>query len=90
MVAVAAPATGVVAVVKVALVLPLGTVTLAGTVAEALSLLNCTTAPPAGAGALRVTVPSEVAPPVTLAGLTKRVFKTGGFTVSDAVLVAPP
>ena len=75
---------------KVALVLPLATVTLAGTAAEALSLLSCTTAPPLGAGALRVTVPWDVAPPVTLVGLTERVLKLGGLTVRVAVLVTPP
>ncbi len=89
MVAVVALATGVVVIVKVAVVAPLATVTLAGTVAEALSLLSCTTAPPLGAGALSVTVPWDIAPPVTLVGLTASVFSAGGFTVRVAVLVTP-
>ena len=42
---------------KVALVAPAGTVTLAGTIANELLLLNPTTTPPDGAAALRVTVP---------------------------------
>ena len=55
---------------KFALVAPEGTVTLEGTVATAvLPLVNETTVPPDGAPLLRVTVPSEVFPPTTLAGL---------------------
>ena len=55
--------------VKVALVLPAGTVTLAGTVAAAvLPLVRVTTAPPVGAAALKVTVPVDVAPEVTDVG----------------------
>jgi hypothetical protein len=45
------------------------TVTLAGTDAAAVLLLDrVTTAPPVGAEPLRVTVPVEEVPPVTLAG----------------------
>ena len=50
MFAVCAVATDVVVIVKVACDWPAGTVTVAGTVAAALSLDNATTAPPAGAG----------------------------------------
>ena len=72
----AAMSTGVVAVtalvlaVKVALVCPAGTVTLAGIVTRAVLVLDSnTSAPPAGAGAPKVTVPVEVLPPITLEGL---------------------
>ena len=55
--------------VKLALVAPAGTVTLAGTVTTAWLLLQRpTTAPPAGAGALNMTVPVEELPPRTHAG----------------------
>src|SRR3989449_10187949 len=55
--------------VKLALVAPAETVTLAGTVAAVLLLESVTCAPPAGAGPFSVTVPAEGLPPVTLAGL---------------------
>jgi hypothetical protein len=84
-------ATGVVVIVNVAVVLPLATVTLAGTLAtDALSLLSCTTTPPVGAGPLNVTVPWEDVPPVTLVGLTASVLNPGGLIVSVAVIVTPP
>ena len=61
--------TEVVVTVKFALVAPAGTVTLAGTaVAPELSESD-TTAPPLGAAALKVTVPVDALPPVTLLGL---------------------
>src|SRR5438132_610215 len=50
-------ATAVVLIVKVAVVLAAGTVTLEGTLAAALLLESATCAPPAGAGPLSVTVP---------------------------------
>lgn len=54
---------------KSALVAPAGTTTLAGTVATAgLLLVRMIAAPPAGAAALRVTVPVEELGPMTLAG----------------------
>src|SRR5437899_3777381 len=61
-------ATALVLTGKVALVVPSGTVTLAGTVAAALLLARETTAPSRGAGALSVSVPVEERPPVTLVG----------------------
>ena len=77
--------------VKVALVAPAATVTLAGTVATAVLLLDSvTTAPPLGAAPLRVTVPCEELPPVTLVGFSVSEDRvTAGETVSVAVLVAP-
>jgi hypothetical protein len=62
--------TALVFTVNVALVAAAATVTLAGTVAEALLLERVTTAPPLGAGPLRVTMPVEGDPPVTLFGLS--------------------
>ena len=53
--------------VKVALLLPAGTVTLEETLAAVLLLESITCAPPAGAGPLNVTVPVEdCRPPTTL------------------------
>ena len=61
--------TEVVVTVKLTLLAPAGTVTLAGTaVAPELSESD-TTAPPLGAAPLKVTVPVEALPPVTLVGL---------------------
>ena len=61
--------TAVVVTVKLTLLAPAGTVTLAGTaVAPELSESD-TTAPPLGAAPLKVTVPVEALPPVTLVGL---------------------
>jgi len=81
--------------VNVALVAPGATVTLDGTAATEVSLLeSATCAPPDGAGPLKVTVPVEEFPPVTLVGLSVNEVSMGGggaagFTVSEAVLVTP-
>ena len=86
-------ATGWVVMVNVALIAPAGTVTLAGTLATAVSPLDkLTTAPPEGAGALRVTVPVELVPPLTLAGLsvTEEIGPTDGSTVTVAVVDDEP
>ena len=67
----ACAATGLDVTVNVFVVVPAATVTLAGTVAEAVSeLASVTTVPPAGAACDSVTVPVEEAPPVTAAGFT--------------------
>jgi hypothetical protein len=70
-------ATVVVFTVNVALVAPAATVTLAGTVAADMSLETDTFAPAYGAGPLRVTVPVEEDPPVTLLGLSDRPVNVG-------------
>ena len=63
---------------NVAVALPLATVTLPGTVAdEGLLLDSDTTAPPAGAGPLSVTVPVEPLPPTTEDGLKDRATSAG-------------
>ena len=73
--------------VNVAVVAPEATVTLAGTVAAAVFEEDrVTTTPPAGAGAVRVTVPVDGEPPTTLAGarLTEERLTGTGLTVSGA------
>lgn len=89
-------ATSLVVTVKVALVAPAPTVTLDGTLATVVLLLESVTcAPPAGAGPLSVTVPVDEFPPVTLVGLSVNEESVGagggaGVTVSVVDLVAPP
>src|SRR5687767_2855944 len=92
MVTVVDAATAMVPMLKVALVAPAATVTLAGTEVASLLSESATCAPPAGAGAVSVTVPVTVTavPPVTLAGLTLSAETAGGSTVSDTFTVAPP
>jgi hypothetical protein len=78
--------------VKVAVLDPAATVTPAGTNATVPVVHSSTAIPPAGAAALRVTVPVEDAPVVTLVGLTEteeRATLADGVTVSVAVLLTP-
>ena len=56
--------------VNIPLVYPAMTVTLDGTVAADALLERLTTAPPLGAAPLRVTVPVDEDPPLTLVGLS--------------------
>ena len=74
---------------KAVLVTPAATVTLVGTVATALLLESATTAPPAGAGALKVTVPLELFPAITVAGLRASEERVvAGITLSTAEKLA--
>jgi hypothetical protein len=79
--------TGLVVTVNVAEVAPAATVTLAGVVEEAESSERVTTAPPAGATLLRVTVPVEERPPGTVVGLKDTAKRLGGLIVREAVCV---
>jgi hypothetical protein len=88
--------TGDVSTLKVVLVAPAGTVTLEGTLPAPLLLESEICAPPAGAGALRITVPVEdPKPPTTLVGFSVSDERVGGgggagVIVNEADLVAPP
>ena len=62
--------TELVVIVKLALVAPAGTVTLAGVAAAVLLSESATTAPPDGAAPVSVTVPCEEPPPTIEDGLT--------------------
>ena len=78
---------------KVAAVVPAGTVTVDGTLAFVGLLLDrAITSPPAGAGAVIVTVPVALDPPLTLEGFTVSEDNAGagaGCTVKLAVFVTP-
>jgi hypothetical protein len=77
--------TATVSITKLAVVAPSATVTLAATVAAALSLERAKTAPPDGAGPFKVTVPVEDDPPVTMVGFRDTDEITGGLMVRPAV-----
>ena len=87
--------TTLVPIANVAVVAPCGTVTLAGTVATEVLLLESDTAnPPDGAAAVNVTVPWDPFPPTTEVGLTETAESAAGggtgVTVNVAVLVTLP
>ena len=83
-------ATDLVVTVKVALALPADIITLAGTLATAVELLErVTTAPAVGAGPESTTVPVEGEGPMTLVGFNVRVVSAAAVTVRVAVFVAP-
>jgi hypothetical protein len=72
-------ATELVLTANVALVAPAATVTLEGTLAAVVLLLeSITCAPPDGAGPLNVTVAVEEFPPVTLAGFSESEEREAG------------
>lgn len=71
---------------------PCGTVTVVGTLAAAaLELESDMTAPPATAGAIRVTVPVADWPLTRVAGLTEILLRTteGGLTAMTKAVLAP-
>ena len=75
---------------NVADVAPAGTVTLPGTVAvEVLLLDNETVTPPDGAGPVSVTVPCEAVPLVSEAGFNETADRAGGRTVTPPLLAMP-
>ena len=79
MVATVDAVTDTVLTVNVVLVAPAAMVTLAGTVATAVLLLNSvTTAPPVGAALVSVAVPCDVLPPTTVDGLSEIADSAGG------------
>jgi hypothetical protein len=82
--------TGLVVTVKVAVVAPPATVTVAGSVAAAVLLLDrVTTAPAAAAGPFKVTVPVDVVPPITEAGFKVTEVSVAAVIVRVAVLAIP-
>jgi len=86
------PLTGLVVIVNVAVVAPAGTVTLGGTCAAAVLLLDSVTiAPPDGAGPVNFTVPVDEVPPITEVGPTVRPLPVslGAVTVRVPVRVLP-
>ena len=83
--AVADAETAEVLTVKVALVAPPGTVTVAGTVAFELLDESVTTMPSGPAAPVRVTVPVDELPPITEVGETARLLIDAGLIVSVAV-----
>jgi hypothetical protein len=88
MVTVVFVAAGLVVTTNVAVVALAGTVTLAGTCAAAVLLLeSMTTAPADGAGPFKVTVPADELPPITEVGLRLTELRVAAVTVKVAVLV---
>jgi hypothetical protein len=84
-------ATPTVVAVKVCEVLPAGTTMGLGTVTAELPLFIVTLTPPADAAWLRVTVPTELVPPITAGGTKARVVTTvTGSTVTLPVTIVDP
>ena len=83
-------ATTLVVTVNVVEVLPAAIVTVAGTWAAPVLLLeSVTTAPPAGATPFNVTVPVELLPPDTDVGFRVTVDATAGLMVKVAFALTP-
>lgn len=68
---------------------PDGTVTLAGTEAAGLLLINLTENPADAAGPVRVTVPVEANPPITEVGLTETPARAVGTIVALPLAAMP-
>ena len=75
---------------KLAEVFPAGTITVAGTEASELPLFKETVKPPIGAGESKVTVPVDVAPPLTVEGETANDRRVGGKIVNALLTETPP
>ena len=75
--------------VNVAVEDPLGTVTLAGTATPVWLLVSVIVIPPAGALALRVTVPVAVVPPTTVAGFNVTLARSTGWRVREVPIDVP-
>jgi len=78
-----------VVIVKVAVLLPAGTVTLEGSCAAVLLSDSETTIPPLGALPVNVTVPTDELPPVTEVGLTLTELRATGLIVNVVCTVFP-
>jgi len=82
--------TASVVTLKLAVVAPAATVTVAGTVAaDVVPDARLTVKPPVGAAELIVTVPTDVPAPVTVVGLRLRALTVGAVIASDAVVLLP-
>ena len=82
-------ATGDVVIGNVALLVPALTVMETGTVAAVLALARFTSAPPAGALPVSVTVPEAGVNPITLAGVTTTLERVAALTVNESFAVTP-
>ena len=89
MFAVVEASTPSVVTVNVAAVWPKGTLTVAGTMAELLSLERVTDSPPKPAGPLSVTVPVEVPPAETFVGFRLRDAAAAGTIVRVVFTLSP-
>ena len=73
--------TALVAIVKVPVDLPVAIVRVLETVADVLSLESEITRPPTGAGPVKITVPTEFFPPLTVVGFKVSESTVGGMTM---------
>lgn len=90
MCAVSAADTAVVLITNVADEAFAGTVTVAGTTADRVSLCNLTTTPAGPALPSNLTVPVALVPPTTDAGVIEDGARTAGFTVNKVWTIVAP